>query len=445
MPYILNTKAHNTVSNPGGFSHGSAGPQGMKAPDLGLRITRNRDLDFTLFGRLVESDYGNFFGTSTRSASEIFSRCNDCRQSWIEAVIELKGSAIDPETQEEKFTHPFQDEWNHDGHPERLEAVAPALAVAGDKLFNAIFESGGDEGLKEIGKTLRDLLSTQSCNVAITSSDVFLPWGMLYTHPVPDERLKPDGSNFRKEGFWGYQHLVHQTPAKVVAGATGRLDPSVPGLLSVNFDDRLASDPELPFIAGHITSISELVAAPRIRRTKKAELASDFTINRARLERILYFYCHGLSTGDDAAKPLDPRLILTDGDIKATDFEYWSDGDKPLPTSPLIFINACQGGQMQTLFYQSFAVTLLKQGATGLIGAQIDVPAVFAAEYGERVFNAFFKKGKKPVLMGPLLGKVNRAMWDDHKNPVGLVYSLYRGVNCFIDWGGKPSSPSGTD
>lgn len=444
MAYILNTQSHNTVSNPGGFSQGGADPHGKETPDLGLRITRRKDggdLDFILYGRLVVSDYGSFSGTSTRPADEIFSRCDDCRRAWVEAIIERKESTIDPETQKDKFAHPFQDVWNHASRPELLAAAAPALALAGDMLFNAIFESGGDEDLKEIGKKLRVYLSTQSCNVAITSSDVFVPWSMLYTHPVPGERLSADGTNWRKEGFWGYQHLVHQTTAKVVATATGRLDPSAaPGLLSVNFDDRLASNPKLTFIDGHIRSMSELVAEPRIRRTKKAELAADFTSNRQSLERILYFYCHGLGTGSDAEKPIDPRLILTDGDIKATDFEYWSDGDKPLPTSPLIFINACQGGQMQTLFYKSFAVTLLGQGAAGLIGAQIDVPAVFAAEYGERVFGAFFKKGKEPVLMGPLLKKVNRAMWDDHNNPLGLVYSLYRGVNCFIDWRDGPVS-----
>ena len=36
--------------------------------------------------------------------------------------------------------------------------------------------------------------------------------------------------------------------------------------------------------------------------------------------------------------------------------------------------------------------------------------------------------------MGPLMREVNRAMWDTRNNPLGLVYSLYRGVDCFIDW-----------
>jgi hypothetical protein len=388
---------------------------------------------------MVDNDEGTLPGKSLRPPNEVLARCDECRLAWVQGIVELSQSLIDPETRKQKFVHPFRDAWDQAGQPDLLAAAAPALALAGDRLFRMIFESSGDDGLKAIGGTLRAGLAEKSCNVAITSSDIFLPWGMLYTHPVPGEKLAPDGANWRKEGFWGYQHLVYHNPDELVPGATGSLDPKAPTLLSVNFDDRLAGDLKLPVIDSHIRSIGELVAEPRIRRTKKAELKLDFTSKRESLERILYFYCHGRGTGPDITKPIDPHLILVDGEIKASDFEDWADGDKPLPTKPLIFINACQGGQMQTMFYQSFAVTLMKQGAVGLIGAQIDVPAVFAAEYAERVFRAFLAESKEPVRMGPLLQKVSRSMWDDHKNPLGLIYSLYRGVNCFIDWRAGPS------
>jgi len=439
MNYPLDTRSHNTVSNSAALLQwGDADTDGAN-PDLGLRVVRRAQnhLDFSLFGPLVRNVDGLLAGSSERSANEVFARCDDCRTAWMQAVVDATRRMTDPETQKEKFAHPFQDAWNHADDPELLAAAAPRLALAGDRLFNAIFEAKADAGLAEIAGTLRTMLATRSCHVAITSSDLFVPWGMLYTHPVPGERLAPDGANWRREGFWGYRHLVHQNTARLSAKAE-RLDPAASALLSVNFDDRLAVDLKLPVIDTHIRSIAELVAEPRIRRTRKAELALGFTSGRESLERILYFYCHGRGAGADSTRPVEPHLILGDGDeVKAADFEYWSDGDKPLPTNPLIFINACQGGQMQTLFYQSFAVTLLGQGATGLIGAQIDVPAVFAAEYAERVFRAFFERGERPVRMGPLLLQVNRALWDDHRNPLGLVYSLYRGANCFIDWRSK--------
>ena len=59
--------------------------------------------------------------------------------------------------------------------------------------------------------------------------------------------------------------------------------------------------------------------------------------------------------------------------------------------------------------------------------------------YSPQPIELFFDKGegKKDEgkrRLGPLLREVNREMWDKHNNPLGLIYSLYRGVNCFIDW-----------
>jgi Peptidase family C25 len=204
----------------------------------------------------------------------------------------------------------------------------------------------------------------------------------------------------------------------------------------------------LPVIDRHIDFISELAAQTR-KRTKKTELEIGFTEKRDNLEHIIYFYCHGRGSSDAGVANLTvPGLVLTDDAVTAFDFEAWAAG-KDLPNSPFIFINACQGGQMQTMFYKSFAVELLRQGAAGLVGAQIDVPAVFAAEYARQVLEKFFSKGKDRVRMGPLLREVNQNMWDTHNNPLGLVYSLYRGVNCFIDWPesdrqapGPPPSPA---
>jgi hypothetical protein len=88
---------------------------------------------------------------------------------------------------------------------------------------------------------------------------------------------------------------------------------------------------------------------------------------------------------------------------------------------------------MTTMFYKGFAVELLKQGAVGLVGAQVDIPAVFAAEYAARVFRELFTKDNQ-VRLGRQLRDTNQDLWVNHYNPLGLVYSLYRGVNCFIDW-----------
>ena len=90
---------------------------------------------------------------------------------------------------------------------------------------------------------------------------------------------------------------------------------------------------------------------------------------------------------------------------------------------------------MTTMFYESFAVELLNEGVVGLMGAQIDVPAVFAAQYAKEIFEKFFARtNTQKQRLGPLVKKVNQKLWDENNNPLGLVYSLYRGIDCFIDW-----------
>jgi hypothetical protein len=174
-----------------------------------------------------------------------------------------------------------------------------------------------------------------------------------------------------------------------------------------------------------------------VRRTKKKELEQIFSEQREMLERILYFYCHGHGSSNGSTIELGAsKLILTDEPIDpvtAQDFLVWAK-DNLLPTQPLIFINACQGGQMTTMFYQTLAFELLRQGAIGVAGAQIDIPAIFAAAYAKWVFERFFTKNNGRVRLGPLLREANQEFWNQHNNPLGVVYSLYRGVNCFIDW-----------
>ena len=404
-----------------------------------------------MFGKAVNAagsryaeTYGYYTGVSKHTPNDILELVQDCRQSWKKALVCLQRQ--NP-TGKPAFFHPFQVFWDFSEETEQLSedlltSVMPSLAKAGEDLYRRIFEREGDDNLEKLSETLRSLLASGRRNIAITSDEFFLPWGMLYTHPIAGQSLDSKGTNWRKEGFWGYQHTIWHNPEvreiKFMIRPDGKL------LLSVNFDDRLATTLKLPIIEQHVQEICALAGNSTIERRKKADLCDAFANNPDSLERVLYFYCHG-RTRDDKDRECQPHLILSDGEeVSAHDFRDWSKGN--LPTSPLIFINACQGGQMTTMFYQTFAAALLKLGAVGLIGAQIDIPAVFAVEYGRRILSEFLHRAEtkrtgsaSPQIRRPRLGRimseVNRSLLDQHRNPLGLVYSLYYGVNCFIDWG----------
>jgi hypothetical protein len=150
--------------------------------------------------------------------------------------------------------------------------------------------------------------------------------------------------------------------------------------------------------------------------------------------KFLYFYCHGQGAGD----PQNPNsgnsshITLTDNEkITVEDIQYILQ-QKDLICSPFVFINACQGGQMTTLFYKTIGAEFLKRKSLGLIGPQIDMPIVFAAEYAQRFFQIFIGS-QEPVRIGCLMKRLSNDFLFLHKNPLGLAYSLYHGADCYID------------
>jgi hypothetical protein len=436
MSLQFNLRDHQTVSNSETFTD-LVGIYPDNIPfDIQLRIDPHRDgFFFLLFGPAVTLT--DVQGISKRSEKEIFLLAEECRKKWTECVVSFSREAS-VSTGGIRAELPFQEEW-HFSKPDLLKQAAPQLALAGNRLFELIFETKSDDDLKEFARVLREILAARPRYVAITSDKFFVPWGLLYTHP--SGKLERDGSNWKEEGFWGYQHIIQHNPLKT------RSDPKIKSKagavpISINFNEKITAELTLStiartFIEEHFELIAHLGGCECIKRKLKKELAKCFSEKRELLERIIYFYCHGQGSTDGQAIELGAsRLILTDDPIdpvSAEDFQLWAK-DIPLHTQPLIFINACQGGHMTTMFYRTLAFELLRQGAVGVVGAQVDIPAVFAAAYARCIFENFFQKGNGRIRLGPLLRETNQRFWEHHHNPLGLVYSLYRGVDCFIDW-----------
>jgi CHAT domain len=426
----------NTVFNADAANKGT--PDAVRQTvqnDVTLRIQavpqQDGEYEFGLCGRLI-SDPSYLSGITKKTHADLFGAANECRQAWSTHVVDR----LDPA----KNSRPFQEQVDFSTRPELLDGVGRELAVAGSKLFSATFEDEADDGLKSLASKVRELLQCPRY-LAVSSDKVFMPWSLMYTHPVSGEKLKKNGANWDKRGFWGYSHIIQQSPNQF--RFESRLLPEADGAmrLSVNFDDRLPVTLELDSILKHIQAFESLGGKNAVTmRTKREQLGEAFSDQRDVLERLIYFFCHGHGGTSNGVPALEePYFQLSDnGKISSGDFRYWATDDihkivKPLPTAPLMFFNACQGGQMNTLFYKGFARELLSQGASGLIGAQIDVPAVFAVEYANALFTELFNR-KDSQRLGPLMRHLNQTFWDKQSNPLGLVFSLYRGVDCYVDW-----------
>jgi hypothetical protein len=105
------------------------------------------------------------------------------------------------------------------------------------------------------------------------------------------------------------------------------------------------------------------------------------------------------------------------------------------PNGPLVFINACRGGELGSLLYPNFAIAreFLKSSAACVVGPQIPVPAGFAAQFGRCFFEEFIRDTKPSPQVGELLKSTTRHFWKG-LNPLGLVYSLYAHADCHIRW-----------
>jgi hypothetical protein len=369
-------------------------------------------------------------GTLTVRRDILVSAITEVQQMWQQHVVQH----LDPKP---GGTHwfPFAEKPDLSDDPRadaRLREVARPLAAAGYRLYRLLFCSG-DEVMKEIGSALEKILSIRGQLISVQSDSLFAPWWLLYTPPPGFENFEDDSASpVPWEGFWGYSHLVEhnfkyspQWKPCINIDATGII-------AGLNVDRDLDEEfPEAPSIKPVIEMFESINIASITRETKSA-LRKDIRSSDYD-DDIIYFGCHG--TGVSAATGAAQALVrLTDKEpIRSTDFTDWL-AQSPLHTNPLIFINACKAGQMSAI-YTSIGRVLMDSGANCLVGAQVDIPPSFAAAYARDFFplvtapSMAVSGSEEPVRVGDVFQNLAQTGIIQRKNPLGLVMSLYRGLD----------------
>ena len=92
-----------------------------------------------------------------------------------------------------------------------------------------------------------------------------------------------------------------------------------------------------------------------------------------------------------------------------------------LPGNPLVFINACESGELRPEFYDGFIPYFMAKGARGVVGTECKTPAIFASEWALRFFPRFLDG--EPL--GDLFLELRREFHTKHGNPLGLLYNVY--------------------
>lgn len=389
---------------------------------------------FHLTVQTADEDLAAAFGDDLEhelpvTAGELWGLVQACRQAWRTHLVDLRqGNGF-----------PFQEEWDHAARPGLAAAALPRLAEAGSKLFLALFypRPPGDParyaGLRRIGRVLRREMSAKTRWLRVTSDSFFAPWSLIYSDP-----LALDGADWRPEGFWGYQHLIEHAPPGA-GGLGNELEPPDDGPLEVGLQlDRTIDDTlGVPCLGPVLELLDGFPKRSLVRhlRGTRAELARALREGPAS-EQVLFFCCHAEQEGDLTGFRIDESyLALSDRPVDAAritpgDLTLWMDM-KEFARRPLVLLNACGSGQLNSIFYAGFGRTFLGLGASSVIGAQTELPAVFAGEFARRFLAAFFAGGLDNKV-GEVLFRLRRELFDRHHNPLGLIYSLYRGADNYL-------------
>lgn len=381
---------------------------------------------------LFDADEDNWEDDIPLTSEKLWGHVVACRRAWYQAVYYKEDNRF-----------PLQEQWDFTGRPELKEQLLPKLAIAGARLFESIFfpeqpstEQPGFVRLRKIGDKLRALSKEHPLCMRVTSDDFYAPWNLIYSHELKD---RVAGSDYTKEGFWGYQHLVEHTPNS--GCRQNEFAPDWPLQIGVhvdrNIDSKLNVSTNRDVLAQLLSY--EPSALSLVERSCKLDLSNALGQDpRPGLQdHILYFCCHATVEGDTTPLINESYLALTDSDehITTSDLDFWI-GRRKFARYPIIFLNACQSAQMNSVFYQGFAPIFLSRDASTVIGTQTEIPAVFAGEFARRFFEEFFQgdqdETKLKRQIGTILLKMRQEFLDVYNNPLGLLYSLYRGADVHL-------------
>ena len=284
------------------------------------------------------------------------------------------------------------------------------LANTGQFAFNTIFENG----ISILYKALELTRTEQQTTIEIASKNFFLPWELLYDGPLD----QVDASR-----FWGMQYILSRTimqkqrPGAMVSPLIQSLCPRV-GLITCN-------DDVLEYVAGkEIPMLQELCRRGLILLSPLRPL--DANQRHKELEYFVHFFaeeelqiahlaCHAFEQKPNSQSYLNiaNNFRITIEDVRARRLVA--------KHHPLVILNACLTGIIDSLCISGWAAEFWKGGARGVVATEFQVPDWFAAAFVEKMYECLLSG--RPL--GESLWITRSHFWEKQRNPLGLAYALY--------------------
>ncbi|HEX8651804.1 MAG TPA: CHAT domain-containing protein [Pyrinomonadaceae bacterium] len=302
-----------------------------------------------------------------------------------------------------------------------------SLAKAGHKTFTLAFEN------KVVRERLRHLLSvSKQTRIKITAEDFTLPWELLYSDDVDEERLKSLDEDELMGNFWGMKHdisrMINQR-YRPASGVSNTIHVSSRPSLGLITDNQLlhVTKKEIPFF-------ENLKKAGKIDLFPMPELDPAYINKDAEMEKFWNFWDDMFNITHFACHASYKKNPQTDSSFRVTkgfcvDLFELKNSKITLKDYPLVILNACEMGKIDPLDSWFFAKEFISKGARGVIAAESPVPDVLAAQFTQELY--------KHLLAGKFVGEsmlLTRRNLLKKNNPVGLLYSLYAPRNIRLSY-----------
>ncbi|MFE3016355.1 CHAT domain-containing protein [Streptomyces sp. NPDC059256] len=395
----------------------------LVAPDLVLALDLLGDdrIQVRMYGSAVPVIGSEHRVVLHRRPGEIRGVAGRLRHLWKRELIDLQPLDGRGRPARGRAVLPYASQLDLTGEPaDELATVLAELADQGAHLlFGLLLASDGREDVERFREVLLSVLAGPPLRIRV-DSELLLPWGML---ALPRRDGKDGELSALFHRFLGYGHQIEQASPNYTKAPEELWPP--PRIPSVSLNHDTTIDPTGRTRAGEVAAALAKNTSFTERTTRAALLRAleDGTLD----EQLMYFWCHGNFRSDDGQTSCLVVRLTDGGEIDAyTVAARPVSGDEPEAFRPLVLLNACYAGLSAGADLAYLGRALIERGARGVIGPQIEMPQVFAAEYA-LAFVTRYLEGHRTA--GTIAHELARHFADAYGNPLGFAYGLHGGMD----------------
>ncbi|WP_050372553.1 CHAT domain-containing protein [Streptomyces acidiscabies] len=312
-------------------------------------------------------------------------------------------------------SEPYATRMDLTDEPELAEILDELAEQGAYLLWHELLGADG-RGADRLRKVVQEALTSEKPLRIRVDSPLFLPWPMLALPTGVEENPL--------HRFLGYRHQMEQTGGRY-ADFPDESDPQLPPpvpVVSLNHDKNI--DPYGRTRAADVaTALTQGTVC--VERSRRDELLTALK-SGCMDDQLMYFWCHGrFEAAQDASAPL-LVVSLTDGQNIDAHTVLARRTAGLLPHRPLVLFNACYAGLPGGADLTYLGGALITAGAGGVLGPQIEMPQVFAAEYAYAFVTRYLGAADTA---GEIAHTLARHFADTFRNPLGFAYALHCGMD----------------